>query len=725
MKKETLQVRGTRLFASVLASLLGILVFSLSAQAQLTKNYATTAVSHSTGAAFSGTFNVPDFANASDGMESTFATLNAQTILLVLNNTSFVEVGFPSNVPQGATVYIPVQDDTTQGLLSTLAGGTLGNLVTGLLGDQFIEVTVKNSTGGTVVTYTSQGNGQRSFAQGKFNFVKDANGQSYITFKAAAGVNYSRIRITASTSGLVAASYQLKVQDAYYLSGTYDPCSPFVTTSYDVSGITLGLLNGNGLPVKNIQRAIDSDTSNFSTFGYGLATVGIGSSFSQDFYYSNLSKPGDQIKVKLRFPASLLSANVLNTISFSAYRNDTLLTTRSLSSILNVQLLALLTINLNNNIPTTIQIPVDTSAGQTMQFDRVRINYVQLANGSLNEFMEVYGVDRVPAAPVVPVPPVSSCPGTAMRLAITNVKPGTSYKWYNSAGAVVSTDTFYNITVPANGVTANYAVTASTCPGVESIGTPVAVTGTNANCVAFSPVAYLQGAFDGTRNKDVTPGWAAILAANATSQPYNTAAFSYNGTETVNASIFTSTPATTDIVDWMLLELKDSTGNAVDRKAVFVLENGNVANLDKTQPVMMKANAGSYYLTIRHRNHLGLSSNLVAYGAGENLFNFTTATDADLFGDANAFIVIGGKTSMRGGNANSNFNTRFNGAANDRDAILSALSGDEGTTLFNVYNAADVNLDGMIRFNGAANDRDALLLNLGGSEFITIFEQKK
>ena len=723
MKKETLQVRGKRLLAPILASFLGLLAFSLTAQAQLTKNYATTAVAHSTGAG--ATFNVADFANASDGSEATAATLNAQTVLLVFNNASFVEVGFPTNVPDGATVYIPVQDDTTQGLLSTLAGGTLGNLVTGLLGNQFIEVTVKNSTGGNVVTYTSQGNGPRTFTEGKFNFVKGANGQAYITFKASAGVNYNRIRVRAATSGLVAATYELKVQDAFYLSGAYDPCSPFVTTSIDATGVTLALLNGNGNPVKNPQRAIDSDTANFSTFGYGLATVGVASTFSQDFYYSNLSKPGDQVKVKVRFPSSLLSANVLNTITISAYRNDTLLTSRSLSSILNAQLLGLITLNLNNNIPASFQIPVDTSAAQSLQFDRVRITYVQLANGSLNEFMEVYGVARVPAAPLVSVPSAASCPGTAMHLSVINVLPATNYKWYDNTGAVVSTDTFYNITVPANGVSANYTVTSSNCPGVESIATPVSVTGTNANCVAFSPIAYLQGAFDGTRNKDVTPTWAAVLAANATSQPYNNAAFLYTGSETALPTVFTSTVANTDIVDWVLLELKDSAGNAVDRKAVFVLENGNVTNLDKTQPVMMKANAGKYHLTLRHRNHLGLSSNLVTYAAGDNLFDFTTATDATLFGNANAFVTVSGKALMRGGNANSNFNTRFNGTANDRDAILFYLSGNEAGTIFNVYTPADVNLDGIVRFNGAANDRDALLFNLGGSEYITIFEQKK
>jgi hypothetical protein len=722
MKRKTLHNRGVKLFFSVFVPLL---TFSVSVRAQLTKNYATTAVSHSTGAAFSGTFNVPDFAKASDGTDTTYATLNAQTVLLAFNNSSFVEVGFPGNVPEGATVYVPVQDDTAQGLLSTLAGGTLGNLVTGLLGDQFLQVTVKTAAGTTVVSYSSQGNGTRNFTQGRFNFVKGADGQQYITFRANPGIVYSRIRVSAATSGLVAANYQLRVQDAFYLSGAYDACNPFLTTSYDATGITLGLLNGSGLPVKNAQRAIDTDTATFSTFGYGLATVGIGSVFSQDIHFSNLSKPGDQVKIKLRFPSSLLSANVLNTISISAYRHDTLLSTSSLSSLLNAQLLALLTINLNSNIPGTIQVAVDTTAAQTQQFDRIRISYTQLANGSLNEFMEVYSVDRVPAAPVVPVPAASSCPGTALRLAINNVKAGVSYRWYNNAGSVVSTDTFCNVTVPANGIVSNYYVTSSNCAGKESVGTLAAVTGTNANCVSFSPVAFLQGAFDGTRNRDVTPSWAAVLAANATVQPYSAPAFGYTGTETVLPAVFTSTAGNTDIVDWMLLELIDAAGTVVDRKAVFVLENGNVTNLDKSQPVMMKANAGSYYLTIRHRNHLGLSSNLNPYGGGENLFNFTTASDATLFGDANAYTTLNGRTVMRAGNANSNFNTRFNGTANDRDAILFFLGGNESATLFNVYTPVDVNMDGIVRFNGAANDRDALLFNLGGIEYNTIFEQKK
>jgi hypothetical protein len=721
MKRKSLLRRRLRLCATVLTLVSGSIALPITLNAQLTKNYATDEISHSTGAAFSGTFNVPDFANASDGVESTFATLNAQTILLVLNNNSFVEFGFTANVPAGAMLYIPVQDDSTQGLLNTLAGGSLGNLLTGLVGDQSFQVQIKTSTGTSVVTYNSAGNGTRVFPQGTFNFVKDGSGQSYITFRANAGVNYSRVRVTASTSGLVAADYELKVQDAFYFSGAATPCSPFLTTAFDAQGLSLSLLNSDGAPVKNAESVIDTDTGNFSTFGYGTVNVGALGNISQDVYFSNLSKVGDQVKMKFRFPPSLLTLGVLNNINVTAYRNDTIVAATDIDSILSLQALGLLQTGINNNLPVSVQIPV----GATDQFNRVRITYNQLLSAGAEEMMELYGIDRVPPQPLVSAPADTSCPGTPVRMSITNVTAGVSYKWYNSSNVVVSTDTFYIATIPANGVTENYFVTSSSCPDVESVGTIVPVTGNNGNCITVSPVSFLQGAFNPATNmnKDVTPAWAAILAANATSQPYNTPAFGYAGTETVDPSIFTSTVGNDDVLDWMLLELKDSSGTLIDRKAVLVLENGNVTNLDKTQPVVLKATPGNYHLTVRHRNHLGLSSNLNAFVSGQNIIDFTVATDADLYGNANAFTTMNGKTLMIAGNANGNNFVSYAGSGNDRAVILTVIGGLNTNVVNNIYSPADLNLSGSVYYSGSGNDRAIILNSLGGNVGIVMAQQ--
>lgn len=723
MKRKPLLSRRLKLCAAVCTFVSGSMAMPTTLNAQLTKNYATSAISHSTGAAFSGTYNVPDFANASDGTEATFATLQATTVLTISTN-SFVEMGFSANVPAGATVYIPVQDDPAQGLLSTLAGGSIGDLVTGLLGDQYFQVQVKTSTGSNVVTYSSAGNGTRSFAQGNFNFVTGPDGQIYITFKAATGVDYSRIRVTAQTSGLVAASYELKVQDAFYLSGTATPCTPFVTTSFDAAGLSLSLLNGSGAPVKNIQRVIDSDTTNFSTFGYGTVNVGALSSISQDVYFSNLSNPGDGAKVKFSVPSSLLSLGVLGNISITAYRNDTIVATNTLNSLLSLQALGIITLSLNNNIPVAVQLPVGSS---TAQFNRVRVTFQPTLGVGANQLLQLYGVDRVAPQPVLNTTVISTCPATTSRISITNVTPGVSYAWYNSSNTLVGTDSFYVPMAPAVGVTDTYYVTASDCPGKQSVGTVVTITGNTASCVSVSSVAYLGGAFDMVlnRNRDVSTEWAAILAASATVQPYSAAPFNYSGGETVDPLIFTATAAETDIMDWMLLELKDSTGLLIDRKAVFILENGNITNLDKTQPVVLKAAAGAYHLTVRHRNHLGMSTNLINFVPGNNTFNFTTATDAQIFGDANAYAILNGMNVMIAGNANGNGFISYSGSGNDRAIILSVLNGNNSNVLNSIYSSSDLNLSGSVFYSGSGNDRAIILNALNGNVASILSEQIK
>ncbi|RYE19103.1 MAG: hypothetical protein EOP51_20600 [Sphingobacteriales bacterium] len=716
MKRKPLLGRRLLLCTTVCALLSGA---ATTANAQLTKTFATQPISHSTGSL--GTFNVTDFANASDTILSTSATLNAQTTL-VLSSNSHVEVGFAANVPAGATLYVPVQDDPTVGLLSALAGGSLGDLLTGLLSNRSFTVEIKTPTG-TLVTYTSAGNGPRVFTQGSFGFVRDAAGQVYITFRANAGVNYSRVRVTANTGGLVGAAYELKVQDAYYLGGTATPCAPFLTTAFDAAGVSLSLLNANGNPVKNIENVIDADTTNFSTFGYGTVNVGALNSISQDVYFSNLSQPGEQAKIKFQVPQTLLALGVVSNVNITAYRNDTIVSDGSLSSLLSLQALGILTVNLGNSIPAYVQVPVPI----TEQFNRIRVTYNVLVATGANQTLNLYGVDRVPPQPTLNSTAMMSCPSTAGRFSITNVTPGVSYAWYNSANVLVSTDTFYAPMMPALGVTDTYYVTSSTCPGKESVGTVFTATGSNAQCVAVSPIAYLGGAFDATlnRNKNVTVAWEAILEASAFTHPYAAAPFNYTGTVTVDPLIFTTTPGDTDIVDWMLLELKDSTGNTIDRKVAFILENGNITNPDKTQPIVMKAVAGRYHLTVRHRNHLGLSTNLMDFAGGNNSFDYTTATDATLFGDANAYTTINGKTLMIAGNTNGNGFISYSGSGNDRAILLTSLGGNNTTILTDIYHNSDLNLSGSVFYSGSGNDRAVILNALNGNVSGVILEQIK
>ena len=100
-------------------------------------------------------------------------------------------------------------------------------------------------------------------------------------------------------------------------------------------------------------------------------------------------------------------------------------------------------------------------------------------------------------------------------------------------------------------------------------------------------------------------------------QPYKNAPWNYNGSESVS-----SIPS--NIVDWVLVELRTSTTatSSVAEKAAFIKGDGTIVDLDGTSPLTFSSlPSASYYIVIKHRNHLSimsaqpipLSQNPVAY----------------------------------------------------------------------------------------------------------------
>ncbi len=63
------------------------------------------------------------------------------------------------------------------------------------------------------------------------------------------------------------------------------------------------------------------------------------------------------------------------------------------------------------------------------------------------------------------------------------------------------------------------------------------------------------------------------------------------------------------VVDWVLVELRDSTNPAtvVASRAAFVLSNGNIVDTGYLQPVVFPDVRSCHYkVSVRHRNHLGV-----------------------------------------------------------------------------------------------------------------------
>jgi hypothetical protein len=252
------------------------------------------------------------------------------------------------------------------------------------------------------------------------------------------------------------------------------------------------------------------------------------------------------------------------------------------------------------------------------------------------------------------------------------------------------------------------------------------------NKAAISVKAFLQGAYSSglSRHKDVTSTWAAVLNANALSQPYNVSAFgNYAGTESVASSYFASNSgSTTDIIDWVLLELRDAStpSTIIARRAAFIREDGQIVDLDGSSDVSFRGVApGNYFIAIRHRNHLGIrtaSAQSVGGGlgtSGSTTYDFTTAQSQAY---QNGTITTNGAMTdlgsgvygLFGGNANTDAQARASGgnaAINDFLWLVNiALGGNTSLVLSNVYNNADMNMDGTVMVNSSPPLDDYLFL---------------
>jgi len=185
-----------------------------------------------------------------------------------------------------------------------------------------------------------------------------------------------------------------------------------------------------------------------------------------------------------------------------------------------------------------------------------------------------------------------------------------------------------------------------TAPGPHGILPPSAITQINLK-------AFLEGPFNGSEmNTFLNSGIQLPLF-----QPYNQSPWNYEGSENV-----TSIP-NTDVVDWILVELRESDGPAVTatsdkiiaRRAGFILKNGDIVDLDGTSPI--EFNVPVYvnlYAVLRHRNHLDImSSGPLTQQNDLYSFDFSSSADQVFGGIAGYKEISTGVFGMVGGDADA------------------------------------------------------------------------
>ena len=266
--------------------------------------------------------------------------------------------------------------------------------------------------------------------------------------------------------------------------------------------------------------------------------------------------------------------------------------------------------------------------------------------------------------------------------------------------------------------------------------------GQTVDYVTVKTKAFLQGA----TNSGVMSNLLNTLNIIPLTQPYTSAPFGsagngYSGTESVAVGFFSTH---TNIVDWILVELRDSVNAAsiLATRAAFLTTSGAIVDLDGTSDVsFLGAVAGTsngipskgYYIAIRHRNHLGIrTATTQALSTTGTLYDFSLATTQA--NGTNSMKNLGnGVFAMWAGNVEYTANAsskqviNYGGSVSDAARIQAFLTTAVGNTLHvttftgasmtGIYNNYDVNLDGNIRYGGTASVSDVVLVQSNVTNF--------
>ena len=143
-------------------------------------------------------------------------------------------------------------------------------------------------------------------------------------------------------------------------------------------------------------------------------------------------------------------------------------------------------------------------------------------------------------------------------------------------------------------------------------------------------------------------------------------------------------------MDWVFLEFNASAGNnVIQTRSALVQRDGGIVDVDgKSSVTFNNVDDGSYTVAVRHRNHLGNSTDPTAFTPiltekqlTTSLVDFTASSF--LFGGTSAHgVASDGKFVLWGGDANLNGIVRFAGLNNDKDFIyVDRLNSDASATL--------------------------------------------
>ena len=218
---------------------------------------------------------------------------------------------------------------------------------------------------------------------------------------------------------------------------------------------------------------------------------------------------------------------------------------------------------------------------------------------------------------------------------------------------------------------------------------------------------FLEGPYTGT----IMAPLLNLLGHLPLAQPYNTPPWNYSGVEAVTAI------PNTNVVDWALVELRESTGSAgtatpdsiVGRQAGFIMADGNIRHIDGNGLLkFIHEPHANLYAVVYHRNHLSVMSAFPLILQNDiYTYDFSSGA-AQAYGDINAHKDLGnGIYGMAGGDGDGNGEVQNQ----DKIEIWAPQSGSSG------YLEGDFDMNGQVQNQ---DKQDILNVNMGrGSQVVT------
>ena len=234
--------------------------------------------------------------------------------------------------------------------------------------------------------------------------------------------------------------------------------------------------------------------------------------------------------------------------------------------------------------------------------------------------------------------------------------------------------------------------------------------------IALSTRVWLQGPYNQqTQLMDNTLQLKDLLPVK---QPYAAQPFAYNGSE-VRSSAVDSATAGDALVDWVLIDIRTNANTIVASKAALLQRDGDVVDAQSGSNWLSFANVptGNYYVSLRHRNHLGvITASPLNLTQTAKLVDFTS-TDTVVAGKETR-LTNGKSAWLWAGDANASQTLTVSGPANDINTVVARVLNDPSNTQASTnfaavgYDNADINLDGSSMFTGPSNDANVLLANI-------------